>query len=90
MVYPVHEENINEQQFRQQRKEIKMYLYNTRTHKLHIEGYCHNAVYSRNNPTYKAFATESDVREYTKGEFLMCYFCSKKRDKILSQSKNTL
>lgn len=68
----------------------KIYIYNKKTRTLHIKGYCCYAISSANDPSYKEFETEDDVKNFTNGDYRMCRSCLKKRDKILSQSKKAL
>ena len=62
---------------------MKKYLYNEKTHILHIEGCCPNAERSRITKL-KIFSTENEALEYDGRAVGLCKKCQKKREKILS------
>ena len=66
----------------------KPYIYNTKTHTLHIEGFCHNTFegmhYSEN---FKCFASEDEVMAFDGRSVSMCKLCSKKRESIIKSKK---
>ena len=64
------------------------YIYNTKTHTLHIEGYCHNAIEGKRYDTnYKRFASEDEVVAFDGRAVSMCKLCLKKRENIIKSKK---
>lgn len=55
-----------------------MYIYNTRTYKLHIEGYC---VHSKNRYNMKRFSSEDEALAFDGKAVSMCKICQRKKDK---------
>ncbi|MBO4940263.1 MAG: hypothetical protein J6D30_04510 [Clostridia bacterium] len=69
---------------------MKPYIYNIKTHTLHIEGFCHlthpNMHYG---DSYKAFSTEDEVIAFDGRAVSLCKLCQKERDKrMLQDHKN--
>ena len=66
----------------------KVYIYNTDTHTLHIEGFCRYAPkgikYSDN---YKRFNDEDEVLAFDGRTVSICKICMHKRDKIIKLMK---
>ncbi len=58
-------------------KKKEVFLYNKRTHTLHIEGYCQ---YASRNSGYKVFKSEDDALAYDGRAVGMCKRCQKKRE----------
>lgn len=62
---------------------MKIYIYNIKTHTLHIEGFCH---YSNSPPDdihYKSFRTEDEAIAFDGRAVSMCKLCQAKRDHLL-------
>lgn len=55
------------------------YLYNIKTGKLHIKGYCCHT--EGNRKEYKEFNTESEALAYDGRAVGLCKLCEKKREK---------
>ncbi|MCI8601746.1 MAG: hypothetical protein HFE45_09190 [Oscillospiraceae bacterium] len=53
------------------------FLYNTKTNKLHIEGYCQ---YAKKNASYLPFDTEDEALAYGGRALGMCKTCQRKRE----------
>lgn len=66
----------------------KPYIYNTKTHTLHIEGFCHCTFEGMSyGSEYKCFSTENDAVTFDGRTVSMCKLCMKKRDKIVKLQK---
>ena len=67
----------------------KPYIYNQRTHTLHIEGYCHltrvGMYYDEN--TYKRFSSENEAVAYDKRSVSMCKLCTRTRENLIKSKK---
>ena len=67
----------------------KPYIYNCRTHTLHIEGYCHltrkGMHYDEN--TYKRFVSENEAVDYDKRSVSMCKLCLKTRENMIKEMR---
>ena len=63
---------------------MKKYLYNTKTHTIHIKGFCQH---TKGNSSYLAFATEDEVLAYDGRSVGMCKLCLKKREKTMEVNK---
>ena len=64
------------------------YIYNIKTHTLHIEGFCHCTSKDRSYGSgYKCFSTEDDAVAFDRRTVSMCKLCMKKRDKIIKLQK---
>lgn len=62
----------------------KPYIYNVKTHTLHIEGFCYHAFKGMHyGNDYKCFEDEDDVLAFDGRTVSMCKLCMKKRDKII-------
>ncbi len=61
----------------------KKYIYNTKTHTLHIIGYCYHSKSCGDDSKYVTFATEDEAIAHEGRSLRMCKLCSKKRDKNL-------
>lgn len=55
------------------------YLYNTKTGKLHIKGYCHHTKSLRTD--YLLFKSESEALAYDGRAVGLCKICEKEREK---------
>ena len=66
----------------------KPYVYNLKTHTLHIEGYCpHTFEGMHLGNDYKSFFTEDEAISYDGRAVSMCKRCQKKRDQALMLKK---
>ena len=65
---------------------MKKYIYNTKTHILHIEGFCYNAKYCPTSSNLKIFSSEDEVLAYDGRSVSLCKICQKKRDKLVLKS----
>ena len=67
---------------------MKPYIYNIKTHTLHIEGFCHltrpNMQYG---DSYKAFFTEDEAIAFDGRAVSLCKLCQKERDKRMLQNQ---
>ena len=60
------------------------YVYNLRTHTLHIQGFCpHTFVGMNYGNEYKCFATEDAAMAFDGRAVSMCKKCLHKRDQII-------
>ena len=57
------------------------YRYNTKTHTLHIYGFCPNS----KSPEYKPFNTEDEAVLFDGRAVSVCKVCQKKRDKEINK-----
>lgn len=58
----------------------KCYIYNLKTHTLHIEGYCHYA--KKGLPvSMKVFNSENEALAYDGRSVRLCKLCQKQREK---------
>ena len=65
-----------------------MYIYNLKTHTLHIEGYCRCTFKGMHyGDNYKRFYTEDDAIAYDGRSVSMCKNCQKKRDRLVMDQK---
>lgn len=61
---------------------MKVYVYNTRTHTLHIEGFCcHTPKGMRCENDYKSFETEDEAIAFAGRALGMCKLCQAERDR---------
>ena len=58
---------------------MQPYRYNEDSHALHIYGYCPNSKAKH----LKSFYSEEDAVAFTKGHFIRCVTCERKRDEII-------
>ena len=66
----------------------KIYIYNTGTHTLHIEGFCRYVPKGINyNGNYKQFNDEDEVLAFDGRTVSMCKICMRKRDEIIKLMK---
>lgn len=63
----------------------EVFLYNTNTRTLHIEGYCQHA---STRMGYLIFASEDDALAYDGRAVGMCKLCMKKREKDMKERKS--
>ncbi len=63
------------------------YIYNTKTHVLHIEGYCPNANASKIT-SIKIFSIEDEALAYDGRAVGLCKKCQRKREKMLLKTSN--
>lgn len=69
----------------------KPYIYNVKTHTLHIEGFCYLTFAGKFYGTdYKCFKNEDDVLAFDGRSVSMCKLCMKKRDKMIKNYKGEL
>ena len=62
----------------------KTYVYNLKTHTLHIEGFCpHTFKGMHYGNEYKCFRTENEAVRYDGRAVSFCKKCAKNRDDIL-------
>ena len=62
----------------------KLYVYNLKTHTLHIEGLCpHTHEGMPYGDGYKCFESEDDALAFDGRTVSMCKLCMKKRDEII-------
>lgn len=65
---------------------MKRYVYNTKSHTLHIEGFCchtsPNRVYGAD---YKLFKKEDEAIAFDGRAVGMCKLCQRRRDKMLKE-----
>lgn len=62
----------------------EIFLYNEKTHTLHIEGYC---VHASPRMGYKKFLSEDDALAYDGRAVGVCKLCQKKRERIVREKK---
>ena len=62
----------------------EFYVYNPRTHKLHISGYCPNSI----GPDYETFSSEESAISFHAGQVIFCKACKKKIDSLIRKDKN--
>lgn len=60
------------------------YIYNIRTNKLHIEGYC---VHSKNSNETKKFNSEDEALAFDGRAVSMCKICQRKKDNEMRERK---
>lgn len=60
-----------------------MYLYNAKTHTLHIKGYCQYAKGIVND--YISFCSENEALAYDGRAVSLCKFCQRKREKLMEE-----
>ena len=66
----------------------KKYVYNLKTHTLHIEGFCRHTFEGMHyGNDYKCFDTEDAAIGYDKRAVSMCKLCQKKRDDLIKNLK---
>jgi len=66
----------------------KPYVYNVKTHTLHIEGFCHFTSEGMHyDENYKCFQSEDEAVAFDGRTVSMCKLCMKKRDDMI-QLKN--
>lgn len=65
----------------------KKFIYNTKTHTLHITGYCRHAHKSPCDTHILEFDTEDEVLAYDGRAVGLCKLCQKKREQ-LEKEKN--
>ena len=66
----------------------KIYIYNKKTHTLHIEGYCPHTFFGMHyGDDYKPFDSEDDVIAFDGRAVSFCKNCQRKRDKIIKNLK---
>lgn len=67
---------------------MKPYIYNMKTHTLHIEGFCaHTFKGMHYGKIYKIFKTEDEAIAFDGRAVSMCKLCQAKRDKKILNSK---
>lgn len=66
---------------------MKKYLYNEKTHILHIEGYCPDAIRSRITKL-KVFSTEDEAVKYDGRAVGLCKKCQRKREKMILKTSD--
>ncbi|MBO4982970.1 MAG: hypothetical protein J6D23_02840 [Clostridia bacterium] len=65
---------------------MKKYIYNTKTHILHIEGLCPNANYFPSSSNLKIFSSEDEALAFDGRAVSICKKCHKKRDELIFKS----
>ena len=66
----------------------KPYIYNLKTHTLHIEGYCHCTREGMHyDSSYQRFASENEAVEYDKRSVSMCKLCLRARETKIQSKK---
>ena len=66
----------------------KPYVYNLKTHTLHIEGYCCHTFEGMNyGNDYKCFESEDAAVIYDGRSVSMCKLCLRKRENIIKSNK---
>ena len=67
----------------------KPYIYNLKTHTLHIQGFCPHTFEGMNDGNgYKCFETEDAAVAFDGRTVSMCKRCLKKRDDIIKGGQN--
>ena len=67
--------------------QMKSYIYNIKTHTLHIEGFCRHTFEGMHyGETYKVFKTEDEAIAFDGRAVSMCKLCQAKRDKKILNS----
>lgn len=70
---------------------MKSYIYNMKTHTLHIEGFCRHTFKGMHyGETYKAFKTEDEAIAFDGRAVSMCKLCLAKRDKKILNCKEKI
>jgi len=66
----------------------KPYIYNLKSHTLHIEGFCSHTFKGMNyGNDYKCFGSEDEALSFDGRTVGMCKLCMKKRDDIIKMQK---
>ena len=66
----------------------KPYIYNLKTHTLHIEGFCHHTFEGMNySSDYKCFTSEDAAIAYDGRAVSMCKLCQRRRDNVIKSKK---
>ena len=70
-------------------KDVKLpYVYNLKTHTLHIEGFCHHTFEGMHyGEDYKCFPSEEAAVAYDQRSVSMCKLCMRKRENIIKKQK---
>lgn len=61
------------------------YIYNPRTHTLHIKGYCHHT--TDGCAGYLSFNSEAEALAYDGRAVGMCKLCEKKRNQLMQKGE---
>lgn len=65
-----------------------LYVYNIKTHTLHIEGLCRHTFKGMHyGNDYKCFSSEDEAVAFDGRAVSMCKICLKKRDKIIDNAR---
>lgn len=65
---------------------MKNYIYNIKTHTLHIKGFCPHANSTPDDINYKSFQTEDEALAFDGRAVSMCKRCQAKRETLLIEN----